>query len=82
MSYHPRLLALFDATVTGDEVSNGKPAPDIFLEAAKRVGVAPADAVIFEDSPYGTKLRLTPCSHGLLSCCQSATILLFYITNL
>ncbi|UTI64151.1 HAD family phosphatase [Paraconexibacter antarcticus] len=43
----------FAATVAGDEVANYKPAPDIYLEACARLGIAPADAVAFEDSPPG-----------------------------
>lgn len=43
----------FAATVAGDEVPNYKPAPDIYLAACERLGVAPADAVAFEDSPPG-----------------------------
>ncbi|MGR3914245.1 MAG: HAD-IA family hydrolase [Gammaproteobacteria bacterium] len=46
-------FALFDAMVTGDDVAHGKPAPDIFLEAAKRIGGAPASTLIFEDAPSG-----------------------------
>ena len=44
---------LFDVTVAGDEVAHGKPAPDLFLTAAERLGVAPADCVAVEDSPPG-----------------------------
>jgi HAD superfamily hydrolase (TIGR01509 family) len=33
----------------------GKPHPDIFLEAARRLGVAPADCVVFEDAPLGVE---------------------------
>lgn len=40
----------FDAVVTGRDVKNGKPAPDIFLLAASRIGVAPADCAVFEDA--------------------------------
>lgn len=43
----------FAATVAGDEVPRYKPAPDIYLEACARIGVDPADAVAFEDSPPG-----------------------------
>ena len=40
---------------TGDEITNGKPAPDIFLESAKRLGVDPTKCLVFEDSPHGIK---------------------------
>ena len=53
MSYHPALLSFFDAIVTGDEIIRGKPSPDIFLEAAKRIKVHPKRCVVFEDSPSG-----------------------------
>ena len=43
----------FDAIVTGPEVENGKPAPDIFLLAAQRLGVQPQRCLVFEDSPAG-----------------------------
>lgn len=39
--------------VTGDEVENGKPAPDIFLRAATLVEVEPAACLVLEDSVYG-----------------------------
>jgi HAD superfamily hydrolase (TIGR01509 family) len=47
------LLDVFDVTVAGDEVARGKPEPDMFLVAAERLGVAPADCVAIEDSPPG-----------------------------
>jgi HAD superfamily hydrolase (TIGR01509 family) len=47
------LAGLFDAEATGDDVKRGKPAPDLFLLAAARVGVAPAACVVFEDAPLG-----------------------------
>ena len=40
-------------TVSADEVAHGKPAPDVFLEAARRLGAAPADCVVLEDAPPG-----------------------------
>jgi sugar-phosphatase len=45
----------FDAVVTGDCVARPKPAPDIFLEAAARLGVAPAACVVLEDSLAGVR---------------------------
>ena len=48
----------FDEVVSSDEVKNGKPAPDIFLEAASRLGVAPADCVVFEDGRAGIQAAL------------------------
>ena len=47
------LHELFDVTVAGDEVAHGKPAPDLFLAAAERLGVEPGDCVAVEDSPPG-----------------------------
>jgi HAD superfamily hydrolase (TIGR01509 family) len=43
----------FATIVAGDEIVNGKPAPDIFLEAAKRLRVAPAHCLVLEDSNTG-----------------------------
>jgi len=43
----------FALRVTGGEVPRGKPAPDIFLEAASRLGVAPERCLVFEDAPHG-----------------------------
>ncbi|GLP64448.1 hydrolase [Streptomyces sp. TUS-ST3] len=40
-------------TVSADEVAHGKPAPDVFLEAARRLGAAPADCVVLEDAAPG-----------------------------
>jgi beta-phosphoglucomutase family hydrolase len=43
----------FETIVSGYEVESGKPAPDIFLYAAKRLGVQPEDCVVIEDSENG-----------------------------
>jgi HAD superfamily hydrolase (TIGR01509 family) len=45
----------FAASVCGDEVERGKPAPDIFLRAAKLLRAAPRDCLGLEDSPAGLK---------------------------
>ena len=52
------LLAFMQALAFGNEVANGKPAPDIFLLAAARLGVAPERCVAFEDSRAGVRSAL------------------------
>lgn len=47
------LLPLFDAMATIEDVTAGKPAPDLFLAAARKIGIAPAECVVFEDSDEG-----------------------------
>jgi HAD superfamily hydrolase (TIGR01509 family) len=44
---------LFEATVSSEEVARGKPAPDVYLEAARRLGVDPAGSAAIEDSQNG-----------------------------
>jgi beta-phosphoglucomutase len=44
---------LFGALVSSEEVAAGKPDPDVFLEAAKRLDVAPEDCLVIEDAPAG-----------------------------
>ena len=44
---------LFKATVSSEEVARGKPAPDVYLEAARRLGVDPAHTAAIEDSHNG-----------------------------
>ena len=46
---------LFRATVSSEEVDRGKPAPDVYLEAARRLGVKPENAVAVEDSAGGIR---------------------------
>ncbi|MFJ8494330.1 HAD family hydrolase [Streptomyces sp. NPDC094038] len=47
------LGAYLRTAVSADEVPRGKPAPDVFLEAARRLGAAPADCVVLEDAAPG-----------------------------
>ena len=49
------LEALFAATVSSEEVARGKPAPDVYLEAARRLAVAPEHAAAIEDSANGIR---------------------------
>jgi HAD superfamily hydrolase (TIGR01509 family) len=49
------LRAYFDATVSSEEVSRGKPAPDVYLEAARRLGVEARLCVAIEDSSNGIR---------------------------
>jgi beta-phosphoglucomutase family hydrolase len=44
---------LFPVVVTADDVAEGKPAPDMFLLAARRMEVSAAECLVFEDSPLG-----------------------------
>ena len=45
----------FGAVVTGLDVERKKPFPDIYLEAAKRIGCAPGDCLVIEDAPEGLR---------------------------
>ncbi|MDO4633822.1 MAG: HAD family phosphatase [Eubacteriales bacterium] len=47
------LKEYMDQIITACEVAHGKPAPDVYLEAAKRLGVAPEECMVFEDLPAG-----------------------------
>ncbi|MXX79529.1 MAG: HAD family phosphatase [Chloroflexi bacterium] len=45
----------FDQTTAGDEVSMGKPSPEIYLKAAEKLGVDPARCIAIEDAPAGVE---------------------------
>ena len=47
------LTEVFEVVVSSDEVAHGKPAPDVYLEAARRLGVEPAACLVVEDSYNG-----------------------------
>jgi len=57
---HKKWFSQFSQIVRGDdpELKEGKPAPDIFLLAANRLGVDPAECLVFEDAPTGTEAAL------------------------
>ena len=50
-----KLYDIFNIIISGDEVENGKPAPDIFLQAAARLNVKPLECMVVEDSYNGVK---------------------------
>ncbi|HEX4489962.1 MAG TPA: HAD family phosphatase [Acidimicrobiia bacterium] len=50
---HAGILDRFAEIVTAAEVAHGKPAPDIYLETARRLDRAPSDCIVFEDSLPG-----------------------------
>ncbi|HWQ92974.1 MAG TPA: HAD-IA family hydrolase, partial [Clostridia bacterium] len=52
---HLGIRDLFEAVVTNEDVVNQKPAPDIFLEAARRIGVAPHLCRAYEDTDLGLR---------------------------
>jgi HAD superfamily hydrolase (TIGR01509 family) len=49
------LAGAFPAVVSAEDVPRGKPAPDVFIEAARRLGVAPHECVVLEDSRHGVE---------------------------
>ena len=48
-----QLHSYFNSTTGGHEVSKGKPHPDIFLTAARKLGITPKDCLVFEDTHSG-----------------------------
>ena len=57
---HENIFQDITSITCGDdpELNNGKPAPDIYLLAAKRLGVDPAECLVFEDAMVSHKLRM------------------------
>jgi HAD superfamily hydrolase (TIGR01509 family) len=49
------IAGCFNVTVSSEEVAHGKPAPDVYLEAARRLGVAPTNCTAVEDSNAGIR---------------------------
>jgi HAD superfamily hydrolase (TIGR01509 family) len=49
------IAGLFPVVVTPEDVAHGKPAPDMFLLAAQRMGVVPEHCLVFEDAEPGVQ---------------------------
>lgn len=59
------LLGYFATVTCGNDVPRAKPAPDIYLLAAQRLGVAPVDCLVLEDSPAGVRAALAAGMHAV-----------------
>jgi len=57
------LLERFQATLTSEDVTHGKPHPEIYLKAAERLAVEPAQMLVLEDSSIGTKAAAAAGAH-------------------
>jgi HAD superfamily hydrolase (TIGR01509 family) len=57
------LLDRFDFTLTAEDVTHGKPHPEIYLKAADRHGVPPAQMLVLEDSENGTRAAAAAGAH-------------------
>ena len=55
LSVPERFLKQFDALVTGDQVSRGKPDPEPYLRGAQELGMGPAECMAIENSPLGVQ---------------------------
>lgn len=62
------VAALFDAIVSGDEVSRGKPDPEVFLTAAARLGIEPHRCLVVEDAPAGIQAALAGGMQAVALC--------------
>ena len=59
------LFSMFELVVCGDEISRGKPDPEIFQACAEKLGVRPSECMVFEDSKFGVQGAL----NGGFYCC-------------
>ena len=52
------LTNYFDAITAAEDVSNGKPDPEVFLKASKKIGIAPENCIVFEDAHVGIQAAI------------------------
>ncbi|MDO5517367.1 MAG: HAD family phosphatase [Clostridium sp.] len=55
----------FDAIVCGDDITNGKPDPEIFLKAAQKLGIPAEECIVVEDSPAGIQAAFDAHMYGI-----------------
>jgi beta-phosphoglucomutase-like phosphatase (HAD superfamily) len=60
-----KLRPLFDHIVAAEDVKHGKPDPDVFLEAARRMKIEPAGCIVFEDSNEGLEAARRAWMRGI-----------------
>jgi len=65
MNRHESIFRHMQEIVTGDDpaVKNGKPAPDIYIEASKRLGAHPSECLVVEDALQGAKSGFSAGCH-------------------
>ena len=59
------IIDYFDTVTGGDQVANGKPAPDIYLTAASTLGILPERCIALEDSPNGVRAAVAAGMHTI-----------------
>ena len=70
------LRGYFDAVVSAEDVTRGKPDPEVFLVAARKAGVPPRRAVVFEDAPFGIQAAKAAGMHAVgVTTTQPAAVL-------
>ena len=65
------IRSYFDSLTSGDEVEHGKPAPDVFLLAAKRLGLQPTQCLVVEDTLNGIKAAKAAGMHCIAIPCEA-----------
>ena len=63
-----------DPMLVHSQVANGKPAPDVFMEAARQLGVAPQNCICFEDAPSGVQVSESAVSERACIVCHAGTV--------
>jgi HAD superfamily hydrolase (TIGR01509 family) len=66
-----KIRPYFVSLTSGDEVEHGKPAPDVFLLAAKRLGIEPKDCLVIEDTLNGIKAAKAAGMHCIGIPCEA-----------